>query len=112
MTRRVTPEYFRALDIPVIRGRGFTDEDSTRDVPLVVLSRLAAARLFPGEDPIGKYSMRGPGGAWFTVAGVADDAKNGGLTSDEEPEIYYLRGDVARDWRDRRAVLVIRFGTA
>ncbi len=106
--RRVTPEYFRALDIPVIRGRGFTDEDSTRHVPLVVLSRLAAARLFPGEDPIGKYSMRGPGGAWFTVAGVADDAKNGGLTSDEEPEIYYLRGDVASDWRDRRAVLVIR----
>ena len=106
--RRVTPEYFRALDIPVIRGRGFTDEDSTGDVPLVVLSRLAAARLFPGEDPIGKYSMRGPGGAWFTVAGVADDAKNGGLTSDEEPEIYYLRGDVASDWRDRRAVLVIR----
>jgi putative ABC transport system permease protein len=74
----------------------------------VVLSRLAPARLFPGEDPIGKYSMRGPSGAWFTVAGVADDAKNRGLTSDEDPEIYYLRGDVASDWRDRRTVLVIR----
>ncbi|WP_158790097.1 hypothetical protein [Granulicella sp. L60] len=33
---RVSPEYFRALDIPVIRGRGFTDEDSTGDAPLVV----------------------------------------------------------------------------
>ena len=92
----------------VIRGRGFTDKDSTGNVPLVVLSRIAAARLFPGEDPTGKYSVRGPGGAWFTVAGVADDAKNGGLTSDEEPEIYFLRRDVADDWKDRRAVLVIR----
>ena len=106
--RSVTPEYFRALDIPVIRGRGFTNQDGKSDVPLVVLSRLAAARLFPGEDPTGKYSVRGPGGAWFTVAGVADDAKNGGLTSDEEPEIYYLRKDVADDWQDRPAVLVIR----
>jgi predicted permease len=106
--RRVTPAYFRALDIPVIRGPGFTDKDSRADVPLVVLSRLAAARLFPGEDPIGRHSIRGAGGVWFTVAGVADDAKNSGLTSDEQPEIYYLRRDVADDWRDRRAVLVIR----
>ena len=61
-----------------------------------------------GREPDWKILDAGTGGAWFTVAGVADDAKNGGLTSDEEPEIYYLRGDVASDWRDRRAVLVIR----
>jgi predicted permease len=110
VTRRVTPEYFRALDIPVIRGRGFTEDDSRGDVPLVVLSRLAAAALFPGEDPIGKRIQ--PFGThanqWITVAGVADDAKNSGLTSDEQPEIYFLRRDVADDWTSRHAVLVIR----
>ena len=105
-TRRVTPEYFRALDIPVIRGRGFTGQDSNKEMRLVVLSRLAAARLFPGEDPIGK--MVGPGSdTSFTVAGVAEDAKNTGLMGEERPEIYYLRRDVASDWSDRRAVLVI-----
>jgi hypothetical protein len=88
----VTPEYFRALDIPVIRGRGFTDEDSTGDVPPVVLSRLAAVELFPGEDPLGSHTNQ-----WITVAGVADDAKNSGLTSDEQPEIYFLQRNVADD---------------
>jgi putative ABC transport system permease protein len=109
VTRRVTPEYFRALDIPVIRGRGFTDEDRTGDAPLVVLSRLAAAELFSGEDPIGKRIQ--PFGThadqWITVAGVADDAKNSGLTSDEQPEIYFLQRAVADDWTSRHAVLVV-----
>jgi predicted permease len=109
VTRRVTPEYFRALNIPVIRGRGFTDEDSRGDAALVVLSRLAAAKLFPGEDPIGKRIQ--PFGThsdqWITVAGVADDAKNSGLTSKEQPEIYFLRRDVADDWTSRHAVLVV-----
>lgn len=106
--RSVTPSYLRALDIPMIRGPGFTDKDSTSDQPLVVLSRLAAAQLFPGEDPTGRDSIQGPAGAWFTVAGVAEDARNGGLTGDERPEIYYLRRDRIGDWRDRQAVLVIR----
>lgn len=109
VTRRVTPEYFRALGIPVIRGRGFTDEESTGDEPLVVLSQMAAARLFPGEDPIGKRieptGMRA--NEWVTVAGVAEDAKNDGLTSDEQPELYFLQRDVASDWFGRRAVLVV-----
>jgi putative ABC transport system permease protein len=103
-TRRVTPEYFRALDIPVIRGRGFTGEDSKGEMRLVVLSRLAAARLFPGEDPIGKrFSMGQDSNTWFIVAGVAEDAKNTGLIGEERPEIYFLRRDVASDWSDRRA---------
>ena len=67
------------------------DEDSTRDVPLVVLSRLAAAGCFRARTRL-ENSMRWDARLWFTVAGVADDAKNGGLTSDEQPEIYYLRG--------------------
>lgn len=109
VNRHVTPEYFRALDIPVIRGRGFTEEDNHGETPLVVISRLLAARLFPGEEPIGKrFQMAGPGNStWFTVAGVADDARNSGLTEDELPEIYSLRRDVASDWTGRHAVLVI-----
>jgi putative ABC transport system permease protein len=109
VARRVTPEYFRALDVPVIHGRGFTDEDSRGDAALVVLSRLAAVELFPGKDPIGKRIQ--PYGThsdeWVTVAGVAEEAKNSGLTSDEQPEMYFLRRDVASDWSNRHAVLVV-----
>jgi putative ABC transport system permease protein len=41
-------------------------------------------------------------GIWFTVVGVAENVKNGGLTEQDEPEIYFLRRSVAGDWGGRR----------
>ena len=108
VNRRVTPDYFRALDIPIVRGRGFSEQDRTSAQSLVVLSRLLAARLFPGEDPLGKRIH--PGiykGAWFTVVGVADNVKNSGLTEQNEPEIYFLRRSVVNDWGGRAPMMVI-----
>src|SRR5580700_10301585 len=51
VSRTVTPDYFRALNIPIIRGRDFTDQDRTGNESEVILSRLLAARLVPDEDP-------------------------------------------------------------
>ena len=59
--RSVTPDYFRALNIPIVRGRNFADQDRTGNEREVILSRLLAARLFPDEDPIGKrFQPDGP----------------------------------------------------
>jgi len=108
VSRWVTPDYFRALDIPIVRGRGFSEQDRTSTQSLVVLSRLLAARLFPGENPLGKRIQ--PGifkGDWFTVVGVADNVKNSGLTEQNEPEIYFLRRNVVSDWSGRAPIMVI-----
>lgn len=51
VSRGVTPDYFRALNIPIIRGRGFTEEDRKSDQHLVIISRLLAARLFLNAAP-------------------------------------------------------------
>lgn len=89
--RMVTPNYFAALTIPIPRGRGFTDADRSPDEHPVVLSESLAARLFPGEDPLGKslrftaFDRQGP---WRTVVGIAANVKNNGLTSDGDPEFY------------------------
>ena len=111
VSRWVTPDYFRALDIPVVRGRGFSEEDRTSTQPLVVLSRLLAARLFPGRDPVGKWVrmivIDPTNGPRFTVVGVADNVKNSGLTEQNEPEIYFLRGNVVNDWSGRVPMMVI-----
>ena len=108
VNRKVTPDYFRALDIPIVRGRGFSEQDRASTQSLVVLSRLLAARLFPGEDPLGKRIQPGiHKGDWFTVVGVADDVKNSGLTEQNEPEIYFLRRDVVNDWGGRVPMLLI-----
>ena len=97
--RSVTPDYFRALNIPILRGRNFADQDRTGDEREVILSRLLAGRLFPGEDPIGKRflsdSVRGRGAI---VVGVADNVKNSGITEQSDPEMYTLRRSVSGDW--------------
>jgi putative ABC transport system permease protein len=49
-----TPEYFRTMGITLIRGRLFTDADSTDSQPVVVISERLAQTAWPGEDPIGK----------------------------------------------------------
>jgi putative ABC transport system permease protein len=115
--RLVSPEYFRALDIPILRGEGFRDEDlSSNDHP-VVLSQLLAESLFPGEDPIGQRlnfdHVGNPDAPWYTVVGVAANVKNGGLTGEEEPEYYLLRRDRAEDWAGngrwgQTSVMVVR----
>jgi predicted permease len=110
--RWVTPEYFRALQIPIVRGQGFTDEELTSNDRFVVLSKLLTDRLFPGQNPLGQH-LRFAGGAsaandtFYTVLGVAADVKNGGLAGGEEPEYYRLRRQRAQDW-DRSSVLILK----
>ncbi len=105
--RVVTPDYFSALNIPIIRGRGFAEEDRTSTHNLVVLSRLLAVQLFPGEDPLGKRLQTAHDGTWYTVAGVADNVKNGGLTQQDDPEIYSLRRNIDDDWIGNRSILLV-----
>ena len=100
-TRNVTPDYFPALNIPIVRGHGFSEEDMHSAQPVVIISRLLAARIFPGGDPIGRR-VNGR-----TVVGVAENVKNGGLVEPDAPEIYFLRGKSGSDWDGRKPVMVI-----
>jgi hypothetical protein len=107
--RSVTPDYFRALNIPIVRGREFTEQDRTGNEHDVILSRLLAARMFPGEDPIGKrFRMAGlRGDASLIVVGMADNVKNNGLTQQSDPEMYTLRRSVTGDWSGSRLIVLI-----
>jgi putative ABC transport system permease protein len=72
--RTVTPDYFQSLNIPIVRGHNFTEADRRSKESLIIISRLLAAHLFPGEDPIGQrvHSSYGNAAAWYTVVGVAE----------------------------------------
>jgi putative ABC transport system permease protein len=96
--RGVTPDYFRVLDIPIIRGPGFTEDERSSNEQFMILSRLFASRLFPGEDPIGKRIGMGSDGTVLTVVGIAENVKNGGLSEQDLPEAYWLRRNIAADW--------------
>jgi predicted permease len=73
----VTPGYFRALRIPLRRGRGFTDADTIR--PVLIVSESMARRLWPGEDPVGRSLQLTPA-VGAEVVGVVADVRTEGLT--------------------------------
>jgi hypothetical protein len=99
--RGVTPDYFRALNIPIIQGRNFAEEDRSSSEFRVILSRSFAERIFPGENSVGQRIERNPDRLAFNVVGVAENVKNSGLTEENVPEIYFLRRNVPQDWYDR-----------
>jgi len=79
------------MGIPMRRGLPFTEVDRDAGAYSVVLSESLARLMFPGEDPLGKHIQRGPQGQWFTVVGVAADARNAGLEKKSGPEYYFVR---------------------
>jgi putative ABC transport system permease protein len=89
--RYVTPGYFAALGIPMRRGRPFTELDRDAGAYSVVIGETLARLMFPGEDPLGKHIQRTPQGQWFTVVGVAADARNLGAERGARPEYYFVR---------------------
>jgi len=86
--RSVTPGYFAALSIPIVRGRAFQEEDLSPTATPIILSESLARQLFPGEDALGKSLRPRVESPWRTVVGVAADVKNNGLTEGADPEYY------------------------
>lgn len=92
--RVASPDYFRALGIPVLGGRVFTGADREGSPPVVVLTDQAARRLFPGEEALGKQVTltfgTAPDGAPFSgeVVGVVGSVRQTGLADELEPEAY------------------------
>lgn len=89
--RAVTPQYFSALDIPIVRGRGFTEGDRDPGQHAIILSQTLARRMFPNQNPLGQRLQPGLDGPWYTVIGVAADVKNDGLAAPAAPEYYVVR---------------------
>src|SRR5712692_3447563 len=87
--RYVTPRYFPALGIPILRGRGFSEKDRAPAERPVILSEALAKKLFSnGEDLLGKPFRFGSQNDWCTIVGVAGDVKNNGLAAPADPEFY------------------------
>ena len=84
----VTTDYFRTMEIPLLRGRFFKDQDDANAPPVGIVSKSLAQRLLPNQDPMGKRldvdGLKGP----VEVVGVVGDIHQLGLTSDQTSQIY------------------------
>jgi predicted permease len=94
--RTADPEFFQAAGIPLLRGRAFASTDRFGSGNVVIINATAAARLFDGEDPIGRrVAWTGDilrftpiSGDWRTVVGVAGDTRDGGLDAEPRPVMW------------------------
>ena len=83
----VTPDYFAALRIPIVRGRAFTWDDDAPSRRVAITNEAMAERFWPGQDPIGKkISIPENGSEPWEVVGVARDSKYAAVF---EPRMSY-----------------------
>ena len=107
-----SPSYFATVGIPIVRGRTFTEQEAQASAPVVIVSEITAQKLWPGEDPIGKWLAYGdphpqsrlfyranPISAASTVIGVAKNIRS--VTPDHADDTFlYIPLNPQKDWGD------------
>jgi putative ABC transport system permease protein len=82
--RVVTSDYFRTMEIPLLRGRDFDETDQPTSRPVVIIDETFARQYFPNENPIGRrLKLTFIKDKWWEIVGVAADAKHYGFFGDE-----------------------------
>jgi putative ABC transport system permease protein len=98
-------DYFRTMNIALLRGRVFNDSDTATSPSVLVVSNAFVKTYFPNEDPIGKRIIfDGPNKTPREIVGIVDDVRRNGLDQEVQPEMYasYIQRP------ERRLNIVIR----
>ena len=95
--RIVGGDYFRAMEIPLLEGRLFSEQDTRTSPRVVIIDERMANQLWPGDDPVGKRIRTGgfdvtPDTPWMTVVGVVGRVKQDALDADSRMAYYRFHG--------------------
>jgi putative ABC transport system permease protein len=102
----VGPDYFRTMQIPLRRGRGFNDHDTQSAERVVIVNEKLARTSWPGQDPLGKQLRVGDDAPWLSVIGVAGDVLSQGADGGIHSEMYVPVGQYP--WVQGPQHLVVR----
>jgi predicted permease len=103
----VSENYFQALGVPLLRGRGFSEEEARTGAPVAIISETMARRLWPGKDPLGNRFIKG--GQRFEVIGVVKDIiSSSDLSQSDTPHCYIPLGYHPLDPENRNSTFLIR----
>jgi predicted permease len=86
--RCVTPDYLSAMQVPMLAGRGFSQDDGPGSAPIAIVNEVFAKKYFGGHSPIGRHIRQGTQGQWSTVVGLIGDIRNEGLEAQAQPQVY------------------------
>ncbi|HEY6128665.1 MAG TPA: ABC transporter permease [Candidatus Acidoferrum sp.] len=102
----VGPDYFRTMQIPLRRGRGFNDHDTQSAERVVIVNEKLVRNSWPGQDPLGKQLRVGGDAPWLSVIGVAGDVLSQGADGGIHSEMYVPVGQYP--WLQGPQHLVVR----
>lgn len=91
MSQSASPDFFKVLRVPLLRGRWLSADDGASTAPVAVISRSMANSVWPGEDPIGKHLKLGfmdSKEPWRTVVGVVGDIKQSAFSPEPGRTTY------------------------
>ena len=86
--RSITPQYFSAMGIPLVRGRAFTDSDASGHPAVTIINQAFATKYFGARDPVGLGIRSGPHDPLRTVIGVVGNVHHSSLETPAPPEMY------------------------
>ena len=112
--RMVTPGYFEAMGIPIVRGRALNDQDRRGGRKVMVISEALARAAWPGQDPIGRRIAcceKDADNGLKTVVGVAGDVRSRAAGEAPTPEFYLPIAQIPGEswgWVQRTMYVVVR----
>ena len=83
----ITPDFFQVLQVPLLRGRSFSDRDTADGQLVAIINETTAKTHWPNEDPLGKRFTFG-GNQWMTVVGIVADTRRAGVDQSMRTESY------------------------
>lgn len=86
--RIVDHGYLPAMGIRLVAGRNFTSDDRNREAPVMILNETGARRLFPDQEPVGRFAGFGNDN-WFEVVGIVEDTRHQSLEEGAGIEVYF-----------------------
>ncbi len=90
--RWVSPDYFKALRIQLLKGRVFNEGDGGDTPPVLVINEAMARQYWPNEDPIGRrvsFNSRDNQPIWREIVGVVKDVRHTALDTEPRPQMYF-----------------------
>ena len=84
------PGYMKAMGIPLKAGRDFQDQDTATGAPVMIVNESLARRLWPGEDPLGRFAATGNNNPPFKVVGVVADVRQTSLEEQSAFQMYFV----------------------
>ena len=118
--RVIRPGYFQTMQIPLLRGREFSERDNVQSAPVAIISERLAREQWPGGDPVGQsLQINPPSGpksaatqdrCLFTIVGVVGNARQSDWTGVPDAEFYLPYAQRADAWDANAEAFVMRTG--